>query len=149
MTLRERLDKLPTVEWVGIRSVDGWRVVEVRQPDPIRPWLSRNCTTVGSFRAFPSALKRALEYAEGQNLYWIAHPVCYGCRQYYEPFMVQNTLWSAANLPFGRGSICWPCLEELVGRPFRLEDFTNTPINSNIRRAWRRGRDEGGTHETP
>ncbi|MGE8063879.1 hypothetical protein [Pseudomonas sp. NPDC089569] len=47
-------------------------------------------------------------------------------------YMVHNDLWNRAH-PNGHGMLCLPCLENRVGRPLQVSDFTDAPINSQRR----------------
>ena len=54
-------------------------------------------------------------------------------------FMVCDEVWKAAGMDY-KGFLHLPCLEKRLGRPLALADFTDVPINDNIRFAYKMGK---------
>lgn len=52
---------------------------------------------------------------------------CKCCGELNEPYMIHNELWKAVD--GGKGLICLLCVEDRLGRPLTLNDFTQAPIN--------------------
>ena len=49
-----------------------------------------------------------------------------------EYYMVRDALWKKAH-PQQKGKLCIGCLEHTLGRRLRPRDFTDAPINRNLR----------------
>jgi hypothetical protein len=49
-------------------------------------------------------------------------------REYY---MVRDEVWAAAGAP--EGCLCIACLEQRIGRQLDHADFTDAPVNRNVR----------------
>ena len=54
-----------------------------------------------------------------------------------EYYMVRDALWKKAH-PQQKGKLCIGCLEHTLGRRLRPRDFTDAPINRNLRGSFNR-----------
>ena len=73
--------------------------------------------------------------AVAQSLGQVAGKVffCNDCRRLDPvPYMVHDAVWAEAGLPKWNMFVCPACLEQKLGRPLRLEDFTNCELNDAI-----------------
>lgn len=59
---------------------------------------------------------------------------CQACRREHRAdYMLTDAVWRVVAGEFADGLLCLPCAGALLGRPFRADDFTVTPINQTIR----------------
>jgi hypothetical protein len=59
---------------------------------------------------------------------------CYKCHGNNEPYMLKNRVWNDVvnKIKIKRGLVCLQCVEEILGRQLKRDDFTSAPINRGI-----------------
>lgn len=97
----------------------------------VQDLLSKNAIKIGSWKQFESGRGTRKIVIEGRDFYQY-RAMCKFCKGHDNGYMVTKQVWSQVMTTYS-GVVCLSCFQERLGRNLELEDFTEFPINTQIR----------------